>query len=131
MKIYPSKIDWWLGGLLVMTPLFVVGLGIYLIPISKEGAVIAILSGLFSGGLMAALAIPCRYILDEDGLLIQAGVLKEKIKYTEISNAELSSNPLSAPALSLRRVKVTLKTGFRLISPLSREEFIEELKKKI
>ena len=113
------------------TPLFIIGLGIFLVPISKEGAAIAILSGLFTGGLMAALAIPCRYILDEDGLLIQAGLMKEKIKYTEIKEAELSSNPLSAPALSLQRVKVTLRSGFRLISPLGREEFIEELKKKI
>jgi len=100
-------------------------------PQSKEGAAIAIVSGLFAGGLIAALAIPCRYILDDDGLLIQAGVLKEKIKYSEIRDATLSSNLLSAPALSLRRVKVTLNHGFRLVSPLDREKFIEDLKSRI
>jgi hypothetical protein len=131
MKIYPSKVDWWLGSFLVATPLFIIALGLYLIPISKEGAIIAILSGIFTGSLMAALAIPCRYILDEDGLTIQAGLLKEKIQYKEIKGAELSSNPLSAPALSLRRVKIILGSGFRLISPVNRKEFIEELKNKI
>jgi len=131
MKIYPSKVDWWLGAILVATPLFIIGLGVYLIPISKEGSAIATLSGLFTGGLMAALAIPCRYILDEEGLLIQAGLMKEKIKYKSIRSAELSSNPLSAPALSLKRVKIILDSGFRLISPIDREEFIQEIKKKI
>jgi len=131
MKIYPSKVDWWLGAILVGTPLFIIGLGIYLIPIAKEGALIAILSGLFSGGLIAAFTLPCRYILDEEGLLIQAGLLKEKIKFKAIQSAELSSNPLSAPALSLSRVKIVLDSGFRLISPINREAFIEEIKKKL
>lgn len=131
MKVYSSKVDWWLGMILVSVPLFIIGIGIYLMPLSQGGSVVAIISGLFTGGLIVALTFPCRYILDDEGLLIQSGFIKEKIKYTSIRSAEPSSNPLSAPALSLRRVKIVLDSGFRLISPKDRGGFIAELNKKI
>ncbi|MDF1659559.1 MAG: PH domain-containing protein, partial [Verrucomicrobiales bacterium] len=39
-----------------------------------------------------------------------------------------SSNPLSAPAPSLKRVKIQMKDGkYHLVSPADREGFMEEL----
>jgi hypothetical protein len=74
--------------------------------------------------------IPCHYTLTDSFLLIGCGFLNEEIKYEKIKSASLSSNPLSAPALSLSRVKVDLENGFRLISPQNREAFIAELENK-
>jgi hypothetical protein len=129
-SMYPSKIDLWLAALLIGAPLFVIGFGIYLTITSGPSGMIGIYIGLFMGCVMAALSLPCRYSLTDSALIIQCGLLKEEIRYEKIKNASLSSNPLSAPALSLSRVKVDLENGFRLISPINREAFITELENK-
>lgn len=48
----------------------------------------------------------------------------------DIVNAEKSSNLLAAPAFSLKRVKISLKRGFALVSPKDRDDFISELEKR-
>lgn len=131
LSVYPSKVDLWLAAVLVITPILVIGLGVYLTLTIGGVGLICLLSGLFMAGLMAGLAVPCRYTLTERALQIRCGFLKEDIKYEKIKNASLSSNPLSAPALSLSRVKVDLENGFRLISPINREAFIKKLEGKL
>ena len=81
--------------------------------------------------LFATIIIPCRYTLTDDGLLIQSGLIKTKIEYRRMKDVKPSWNPLSAPALSLRRVKIKLDKGFALVSPKRRDEFIVELKRRI
>ena len=130
-SIYPSKVDLWLAAVLIAAPLLVLGLGIYLMVTSGAGGILAIYIGVFMAVVMALLAIPCRYSLTDHALIIRCGLLNEEIKYQEIKGASLSSNPSSAPALSLSRVKVDMKNGFRLISPQNREAFITELENKI
>jgi hypothetical protein len=130
LSIYPSKVDLWLATVLIIAPVLVIGLGIYLTLTIGWAGLICLFSGLFMATLMAGLSIPCRYTLTDSSLLIQCGVLNEEIKYEKIKSASLSSNPLSAPALSLSRVKVDLENGFRLISPQNREAFIAELENK-
>ncbi len=44
---------------------------------------------------------------------------------------EPSRNPLAAPALSLRRVKVSYRGRFQLIPPLERERFIQLLEERV
>lgn len=75
--------------------------------------------------------IPCRYTLLDDGLLIQSGLIKTKIDYQRMRDVKTSWNPLSAPALSLKRVKIKLDRGFALVSPKRRDEFIVEIKRRI
>lgn len=86
--------------------------------------------GVFTLGIVLVLTVPCRYTLESDHLFIQCGILKKRIPYAEIRKIELSSNPLSAPALSLRRVKIFYGRTFQLVSPLERERFVEELSKR-
>ena len=81
--------------------------------------------------LFPTIIIPCRYTLFDDGLLIQSGWIKKKIDYRIMRDVYPSRNPLSAPALSLKRVKITLNRGFALVSPKRRDEFIIELKRRI
>ncbi|MDP7060376.1 MAG: PH domain-containing protein [Candidatus Marinimicrobia bacterium] len=58
------------------------------------------------------------------------GNSEKKIEYVDIVNAEKSSNLLAAPAFSLKRVKISLKRGFALVSPKDRDDFISELEKR-
>jgi hypothetical protein len=54
------------------------------------------------------------------------------VRLQDIARVEASSNPRSAPTLSLTRVQITLKQGgIRLISPMDRDRFMRELESKI
>ena len=80
---------------------------------------------------LVALAYTTRYTLDVDNLTIKIGPLETKIPIVEITEAYPTWNPLSAPAWSLKRVRIRYSsTRFgALISPVQREQFLEELNK--
>jgi hypothetical protein len=131
--VYPSAIDWWWMGPLMVVVVYVCYVDI--VTKFQQGALldgwIAIGIVIFVALLFPAIIIPCRYTLLDDGLLIQSGLIKKKIEYRIMRDVTPSHNPLSAPALSLRRVKIKLDRGFALISPRHRDEFIIELKRRI
>ena len=131
--VYPSAVDWWW-----MVPLMIVVIYVSLVDIItkfQQGSVrdgwISVCVVIFVALLFPTLIIPCRYTFLDDGLLIQSGLRKNKIPYRVMRDVSPSWNPLSAPALSLRRVKIKLDKGFALISPKHRDEFIVELKRRI
>lgn len=70
---------------------------------------------------------PCRYTLTSDSLNIRCGLLFRTVPLSQVQKVELSSSWESAPALSLRRVKITLDRGYRIISPVDRDVFIKDL----
>ena len=128
MKTYPSKIDWWFAGLMVSVPVILLIVGVAVIGANIIASLVCIISGLYMGSIMFLLGYPCSYIITDKNLIIRSGVFNEEsIPLSQVRDAKLSSNPLSAPALSLKRVKISLKDGYRLISPINREEFIAEL----
>ena len=129
MERYRSAVDWWLGAILIGCPLFCIGLGIYFLTFSANAGFYTILGGLATAG-MIALFLPCHYTFHEDHLLVRSGILKKKIKYNEMREIEPSSCPLSAPAMSLKRIRIESDTGSMLISPVNRDEFIERLRKR-
>jgi hypothetical protein len=131
--VYPSAVDWWW-----MVPLMIVVVYVSFVDIITKFQRGAVLDGWIAVGvvllvvvLFATIIIPCRYTLTDDGLLIQSGLIKTKIEYRRMKDVKPSWNPLSAPALSLRRVKIKLDKGFALVSPKRRDEFIVELKRRI
>ena len=89
------------------------------------GILVAILA------LVGALSIPCRYRLLADHLLIQSGLVRYRIPYAAITGVAPSSLPWSAPALSLRRVRIDFDGRFALVSPVRREEFIAALEARL
>ena len=80
--------------------------------------------------IMAILMIPCRYTITDRFLIIKCGMSEDRIDLNRIRDAVPSFNPLSAPALSIKGVKVILDRGFCLISPKDRDAFIREIKLK-
>lgn len=131
VRVYPSKVDWWIALVLAGSVLFSLALGVYLLDKDRTGAVIALAVGLLTGVLILLLTVPCQYTLAEDHLLVQAGLIRYKVMFRDIRAVARSSNPLSAPALSLQRVKITLAKGFLLVSPADRDGFIVELTSRV
>jgi hypothetical protein len=120
MKIYKSKIDWWLVLLVV---------GIFGYPII-DGIVTHdyFLSVLFSGVLLLffLLSKTIQYKIEDKKLIIW----NTKIEISTIRRIYRTNNPLSSPALSLDRIAIVYnKFDEILISPKERNEFIKELLK--
>jgi uncharacterized membrane protein YdbT with pleckstrin-like domain len=128
---YPSSIDTWIAFVLIGSPLLAIGSGIFVFPKSTAAGLTLIAMGFMSGALIAMLAWPCYYSLEDKHLRIKCGISKEDILIDRIKSVERSSSLWSAPALSLKRVKIVLDDGFRLVSPADREAFIEALEQRI
>lgn len=120
MKIYKSKIDWWL----IILILVVFGYPIVDGILSKE----YILSLIFGLILIVFffLSKTIQYKIDGENLVIW----KTKIDIKTIRKVYRTNNPLSSPAMSLDRIAIVYnKFDEVLLSPKEREEFINELLK--
>jgi membrane protein YdbS with pleckstrin-like domain len=126
-SVFPTRIDAWLVILVGVAFALCLRQAWSLRGASFGGGMIALAIGIASVITVLALTLPCRYTLKDDHLFIHCGMIKKRIRYAEIHRVESSSNPLSAPALSLRRVRIDHGRSFTLVSPLERGRFIEEL----
>ncbi len=75
------------------------------------------------------------YEFREDYLYCRSGPIFEKIPYDKIKSLKLSKNMFSSMALSRKRIEIKQHgkgyiMGTTFISPINREEFLEELVKK-
>lgn len=131
MKEYTSKVDWWIATLLLGSLLFCIAFGIYLVGKDPVIGVISLGVGIFMTLLIILIGIPCKYTLHDDRLVVQSGILKYTIEYEDITEIAKSLNPLSAPAFSLKRIKIKHRKGFILISPKDRDSFITDLKARL
>jgi hypothetical protein len=132
MERFPSAVDSWLGALLVGVPLVLVGIGILALPVSPTSGIAQIVGGLLTGGLMAAVSVPCHYTLDDRTLTIRCGLYRQRIEIARIESLEKSNSLLSAPALSLKRVKIVYGDGrSQLVSPRDRDGFIAALESRL
>jgi membrane protein YdbS with pleckstrin-like domain len=129
--VYPSRIDAWL---VILTML---GLGAALVAVfftwnhSRTEALIGLGTLVFMVSLLGLIGYPCTYTLAETELVVRSGVIRYRIPYSTITGIEPSRSPWSAPALSLRRVKISHGGRFMLVSPNEREEFIRELQQRV
>ncbi len=84
---------------------------------------------------MAWILIGSYYEFQEDLLFIKLGPLFGKIKYDNIKSLALKKNWVSSMALSSKRIEIKEhKKGYIMgttyISPVNREEFYEDLKRR-
>lgn len=134
MHWYPSKIDWWLAPLLWLPPAASLTVCVTLL---LQGSLTELPWGLATlllvAGIYVGLVVPMRYGLDETHLVVRFGICRQRIVLADISAVTPTHNPLSAPALSLDRLRVQYGTGFFqavMISPADRDQFLDELARK-
>lgn len=123
MKIYKSKIDWWLGLLLVYP--------IYLSVASLiKGQWLYGLAGLaFVFGVVLFVSKTTRYIIDENQLIVKSlWIVNYTIDISKIRKIEKSNSILSSPALSLDRIALYYnKYDEVYISPKEKQDFLNNL----
>jgi hypothetical protein len=130
---YPSKVDWWVGLLLVIGPLAALA-GLVVTLRSGQGASVAVaLAGpVLFAAIYVGLVFPMRYGIDSDALVVRFGLVRLRIPLADIVEVRPTRNPLSSPALSLDRLAVSTGDGSSLriralISPAARSDFLAEL----
>ncbi len=72
------------------------------------------------------------YVLEDDALRVRCSFFCNlRIPYASIRRVKYTSNPLSSPAFSLKRLQIDYdKMSSVMISPDTRESFVEALKAK-
>ncbi|MCR5077355.1 MAG: PH domain-containing protein [Prevotella sp.] len=118
-----SKVDTWLIALLA-TVMAGIG-GIMGIEAGWESLLIIIPLCL----VLLASIFPCHYTVVGKELYIKDGAFHHLIiPVSKIIHLSLTTDPLSAPALSLKRIEIRMNDGRRvLVSPKDREAFIRLL----
>ncbi|MBP6557492.1 MAG: PH domain-containing protein [Flavobacterium sp.] len=120
MKVYRSKIDWWLIIVIFIVFCYPMIEGI----LSKDYLMFSVSFGILC--LVFLLFKSIKYKIDGENLQIWW----TKIDVKSIRKIYSTHNPLSSPALSLDRIAVVYnKYDEVLISPKEREDFIAELLK--
>jgi hypothetical protein len=92
-----------------------------------DGIWAALLSLLVMAGIYGGLLFPLYYRLEASALLVRFGLVRQRIPYDAITAVRPTHNPLSSPALSLRRLRVDYRRSFVMISPVRRDEFLDAL----
>jgi hypothetical protein len=132
--IYKSKKDRWLVTTAVIV-LAVCTLGGLQMVIQESGGrlVMGILGLLFVAATLL-LFHPIRYELTDQELRIRGGLFRWRIPYDQIDAAAPVRSFLTAPALSIHRLRIDYRyrdrPAFILISPEDREGFLEALAPK-
>jgi hypothetical protein len=124
MKVYKSKIDWWL----LIPFLILVCFGFSLVlNYDKMGWVIIVSTIAF----VVFMYISTSYVVVDSKLIVKSMfIVHEAIEISSIKKIYQTKNPLSSPALSIDRIALVYnKYDEILISPRKKAEFINELRK--
>ena len=124
MKIYKSKVDRWLG-LVLVYPIF------RSIQSSIEGEWIGFVGIVLCLLFIVFISKSTRYIISENHLIVKCMfIVNDKIEISKIRKIEKTNSILSSPALSLDRIAIKFnKYDEVYISPKERQAFIDELLK--
>ena len=124
MQVYKSKIDAWLLAV-VFVPLLII---LFQALVTFTWALFVFIAIIIA--FMIYMFTKTMYVIDNDSLKVKMGIIKYKqVKISGIISVKKTSNPVSAPALSLKRLEVRYGNQFDylLISPRDREAFISSL----
>ncbi|MCR8848332.1 PH domain-containing protein [Rossellomorea sp. SC111] len=133
MKIKSRK-DWWLSIIVWTSMVFAIGSGLYALIDKTPNTLDLIIT--FTLCVILPLFIlwmwvTTYYVVDESNLTIRFGPFKKIIPLDTVKSVRKTTNPISSPALSLKRLEIVY--GYYdtvLISPIHRDEFIEILSKR-
>ena len=124
VRVYKSKVDMWLVGILVLS-LFAALSGVVIAGM-EDGFMRMAQAGFIMLGVMGFVAwifLDTAYTLDGRDLIIRSGPFRWRIAVDEITSVE------SGPALSMDRLEVVYGKGKRIaISPADKEKFLADLR---
>lgn len=136
-KVYRSKVDWWVGPIIGLGVVVILGNGVFLLVKPPPGASPAILAPIAIGmflmaAFMAWILFSTRYMITDRDLLVRSAFIRWRIPLDQIIEVFPTHNPLSSPALSLDRLRVNYerpnrKTTFIMISPKAKDQFLDDL----
>ena len=126
-KIFRSRISVLLS-VLVLAPLLLISINMF-----KHQILIGLI--ILVGTLLFIILIftGMRYVISDGKLFLRMWFIPNgSVNIADILSVERSYNPLSSPAASLKRLRISLREGakypYLLISPVREQEFIEALK---
>lgn len=125
--VHHSRVDAWLVVVLGFALLVCFGESVLMFRHGLWQGAIAVAVPLLIFALVAQFTWPCTYTLGASALEVRAGRLRQQIPYGDITAIAPSGSLWSAPALSLRRVRIDYGGRFVLVSPVDREAFIASL----
>lgn len=126
---FRSRVDWWLGALLIALPGVALVTAIALQLSGNPGdAIVGWVSLAGIAALYVGVVWPVSYRLAEDELVIRFGLVRSRVAYRAIRGVVPTRSPLAAPALSLDRLAIDVGTRFDVcISPRDRDAFLDAL----
>lgn len=125
---FVTAVDTWLGAVVLIAPIAAVITTVALLITAPAAAWVGIAMLVFLGVIGWAIVWPIHYTLDGDLLKVRAGrFITKDIPIASITEVAPSSNPLSSPAFSMKRLRIDYKGGWILISPKERAAFLDAL----
>lgn len=128
-RIYRSRIDAWV--LAVLIPAMAAAAYVALQSLTKNPFVpwsYSALIAVVGVGLPLWLLLATYYGFDGPDLVVRSGPFRWRIPLVAITGITPTSEPLSSPALSLDRLKITYGQGRSImISPRDKQDFLREL----
>ncbi|MCH8978357.1 MAG: PH domain-containing protein [Armatimonadetes bacterium] len=118
---FKTKVDWWLGVIIVGAPTLMLGLMI------ATGDTAWWIGTLLFFAIIAALCWPCAYTFGDKNLVIRSGLIRWRVPYSMIYRVRPTRNPLSSPAWSLDRLAIHYGKRWIMVSPNSKDQFLTEL----
>lgn len=131
---YPSKQDWWII-LLAWIPL-VATIGLGLFTMVEKASTLSEQILVFASCLVVPLfflwmMMTTYYLIEEKNLVIRFGPFKKTVPLASITSIRKTRNPMSSPALSLKRIEILYnRYDMVLISPKDRDAFIQVLSER-
>ena len=123
---FESVVDLWLLVIVALVVIISLGVSVRLVLQRSPAGYLLVIGVLAAGiGLPLWLLYTTQYLVEDEVLKIQSGPFKWTIPIASINQVVETSNPLSSPALSLRRLKIVYDNNKSvMVSPKNRDEFL-------
>lgn len=127
---FRSKVDWWIALILAVGVVMLVatfGASYERMPMNTENV---IMFAVVAGATLLLIWIPLAtyYEVDRTTLRIVSGPIRWRIPITDITAVEETRSPISAPALSLDRLRIRYTNGkCIMVSPRDKAAFLKSI----
>ena len=130
---FKSAVDLWLLVIVALVVIISLGVSVRLVLQCSSAGYLRVIGVLAVGiGLPLWLLYTTQYVVEDEVLRIQSGPFKWTIPIASINQVVETSNPLSSPALSLRRLKIVYDNNKSvMVSPKDRDEFLVAIGKHV